>query len=53
MIVPIIPSLSKIKILPIMKSKITISYDGEKLRAEEWELHPLDLPLKKEILTKE
>jgi hypothetical protein len=49
LIVPVIPALSKINLLPILKSKIKFEYDGNTVTEVSLELHPLDLAAPDEI----
>lgn len=50
-IFPMIPALSNIKSLSILKSKIHIAYDGEKIINVNLDLHPLDYQKADEILS--
>lgn len=48
---PIIPTLSKIKFLPILKSKIHISFDGDSIKDVSLSIHPLGIQITDEILS--
>jgi hypothetical protein len=49
LIVPVIPALSKIKSLSILKSKVSIVYDGTKIIEVISDPHPLDFRISEDI----